>query len=66
MNDLIKTVTGVHRYQPALKSNFAREKAWPIAEAASRGYITCLSTGLNQGKWMVTQAGLEFLKEMGA
>lgn len=66
MNELIKTITGVRRYMPTFQSNFSRKKAHHIAEAASRGYITCIDTGINQGKWMVTQAGLKFLEEQGA
>lgn len=66
MNELIKTLVGVRRMMPTFQSNFSRRKAHWIAEAASRGFISCIDTGINTGKWAVTEEGLRFLKEWGA
>ncbi|AJT60829.1 hypothetical protein [Ralstonia phage phiITL-1] len=62
MNDLIKVCTAIHQDPKAFQSDYARKHAYHIAEAASRGLITCITMGLNRGKWFVTQAGLELVK----
>lgn len=59
MNNLIKVLTAIHRAPLSFQSNYARKHAYTIAEAASRGLITCLSTGLNNGRWMITQKGIK-------
>lgn len=59
MNNLIKVITAIHRAPLSFQSNYARKHAYTIAEAASRGLITCLSTGINTGRWMVTSSGLD-------
>lgn len=47
------------------QSDFSRSHASFIAEAASRGHITCLVDGKVRWKWYVTGAGLEVMQSNG-
>lgn len=47
---------------PKLQSDFCRYKAMLIAEAASRGHITCFWFGRPRNKWHLTAEGLELYK----
>ena len=44
---------------PKLQSDFCRYKAKLVAEAASRGHITCFWFGKPTNKWHLTAEGLE-------
>ncbi|ATN92966.1 hypothetical protein HOT36_gp36 [Ralstonia phage RPSC1] len=62
MNPMIKVLTAIHRAPISFQSNYARQHAGVFAELASRGLITCLSTNINTGRWMVTPAGLKMAR----
>ena len=49
----------VYVYEPKLQSDFCRYKARLIAEAASRGHITCFCNGKPTNKWYLTTEGFE-------
>lgn len=44
---------------PKLQSDFCRYKAKLVAEAASRGHITCFWYGKPTNKWHLTTEGLD-------
>lgn len=46
-------------HPPKLQSDFCRYKAKLIAEAASRGHITCFCFGKPTNKWHLTAEGFE-------
>lgn len=63
MNQLIDCLSYIFLNFPKLKSDYAREKAFIIAEACSRGYITTINVeGKAQDFWMVTLKGYNLLK----
>lgn len=49
----------VEAHSPKLQSDFCRYTAKLIAEAASRGHITCFLYGKPTNKWHLTMDGLE-------
>jgi hypothetical protein len=51
--------------QKTLKSDFSRQNAYYIAEAASRGHITSILSGAATNFWWVTKEGYELLKKEG-
>lgn len=63
MNELIKVISTIANEPVTFNSNFARRYSHQIAEAASRGLITCIAQNLNRGRWLVTPKGLTFTKE---
>lgn len=46
-------------HPPKLQSDFCRYKAKLVAEAASRGHITCFCFGKPTNKWHLTAEGFE-------
>lgn len=66
MNDYIKVLQAIKSFPKSFQSNYVRNHAHLVAEAASRGHISCLSTsGINTGVWEVTTSGVFFLSSMG-
>jgi len=62
----LKLLFTVKMEPKTFKSNYAREHASEIAEAASRGHLTCLNgCGINAGVWTVTARGVRLLKHFG-
>ena len=51
--------------QYRLQSDFAREHAFIIAEAASRGHISSVLSGAATNSWYVTANGFKLLKKEG-
>ena len=49
----------IDAHTPKLQSDFCRYKAKLVAEAASRGHITCFCFGKPTNKWQLTTEGLE-------
>lgn len=49
----------INVHSPKLQSDFCRYKAKLVAEAASRGHITCFWFGKPTNKWHLTAEGLE-------
>lgn len=49
----------IEAHSPKLQSDFCRYTAKLIAEAASRGHITCFLYGKPTNKWRLTMDGLE-------
>lgn len=49
----------IEAHSPKLQSDFCRYTAKLIAEAASRGHITCFLYGKPTNKWHLTMDGLE-------
>ncbi len=52
----------IDAHTPKLQSDFCRYNANLVAEAASRGHITCFWFGKPINKWHLTAEGLEFYK----
>lgn len=66
MDDYLRVLFTVSREPKTFKSNYARDHASDIAEAASRGHLTCLNgCGINSGVWTVTAKGTRLLKQHG-
>ena len=55
MSELIQFLKEVHMRSPALQSDFARENAFFIAEAASRGLISSVIENTACNYWTVTE-----------
>lgn len=67
MSDYLKVLLGIKSCPKSFQSNYVRNNAALIAEAASRGHISCLTgAGRNAGAWEITAAGTHFLSEHGA
>lgn len=67
MSEYLKVLVTIKSCPKTFQSNYVRNYADLVAEAASRGHISCLGTdGRNNGAWEVTAAGVRFLKRMGA
>lgn len=49
----------IEAHSPKIQSDFCRYTAKLIAEAASRGHITCFLYGKPTNKWHLTMDGLE-------
>lgn len=62
MNNLIAVLKRAQRDPFKFQSDYARAQAYHVAEAASRGFLTCLQQGTNAGCWMVTEAGVAFVE----
>jgi hypothetical protein len=66
MNDYIKVLAAIKSCPKSFQSNYVRNNAALVAEAASRGHLSCLSAdGRNNGAWEVTGSGVRFLKKLG-
>ena len=63
MNQYLKVLYEIYCEPRYLQSDFARYNAKLIAEAASRGHITSLLSGIATNKWYLTIDGAEFLSE---
>lgn len=62
MNQLIAVLKRAQKEPFKFQSDYARANAFHVAEAASRGFITCLQQGTNAGCWMATEAGIAFIE----
>lgn len=66
MNDYLKLLATVKGCPKSFQSNYARNNAALVAEAASRGHLSALSAdGRNAGAWEVTASGVLFLQIHG-
>lgn len=65
MNALLNLLIELQRDPKAFQSDWARANAYHVAEAASRGYITCIQQGINRGKWYVALKGSRLLNKEG-
>lgn len=66
MDEYLRFLFLVNREPRTFKSNFARENAVLVAEAASRGHLTALDgCGVCAGHWQVTSRGVRLLKKFG-
>lgn len=66
MSEYIKVLQAIKGCPKSFQSNYVRNNASLVAEAASRGHISCLTTGgRNAGVWEITAYGVQFLYEMG-
>lgn len=66
MDEYLKVLYRIKMEPRTFKSNYARDNASEIAEAASRGHLTCLDgCGVNSGVWTVTARGVRLLKRFG-
>lgn len=65
LNKYLETLAQMMFKQYKLKSDFARENAFIIAEAASRGHITSVLSGTATNSWFVTSKGYTLLKKEG-
>lgn len=66
MDEYLKVLYTMKMEPKTFKSNYARDHASEIAEAASRGHLTCLNgAGINAGVWTVTARGVRVLKQNG-
>ena len=63
MNQYIEVLGCIRLVAVSLKSNFARNEAYLIAEAASRGHITSVMGGCVCDRWYITEEGIKFLKQ---
>ena len=66
MSEYLKILATIKSCPKSFQSNYVRNNSALVAEAASRGHISCLSVdGRNAGAWEVTGAGVRFLTKMG-
>lgn len=66
MDDYLKLLAEIKRCPKTFQSNFARNHCCLVAEAASRGHLSCLTAdGRNGGAWEVTASGINFLSNYG-
>lgn len=66
MSEYLRVLAALKSCPKTFQSNYVRNNAALVAEAASRGHISCLSTdGRNAGAWEVTGEGVSFLSTMG-
>ncbi|AZV02360.1 host RNA polymerase sigma70 factor inhibitor [Pectobacterium phage Q19] len=66
MGDYLKVLATLKSCPKTFQSNYVRNNAALVAEAASRGHISSLSiSGRNAGCWEITASGAQFLNEMG-
>lgn len=66
MSDYLKVLQAIKSCPKTFQSNYVRNNAALVAEAASRGHISCLNVaGRNNGAWEITSQGVRFLKRMG-
>ena len=65
LNKYLEALCKMMRKQYKLQSDFARENAFIIAEAASRGHITSVLSDTATNSWYVTLKGYNLLKKEG-
>lgn len=65
LNQYLTVLFKMMTNQYKLQSDFARANAFIIAEAASRGHITSILSGVAQNSWFVTSEGMKLLKKEG-
>lgn len=65
LNKYLETLCKMMNKQDTLQSDFAREHAFIIAEAASRGHISSVLSGTATNAWYVTAKGFKLLKKEG-
>lgn len=65
LNKYLETLCKMMNKQYTLQSDFAREHAFIIAEAASRGHISLVLSGTATNAWYVTAKGFKLLKKEG-
>ena len=65
LNKYLETLCKMLNKQYTLQSDFAREHAFIIAEAASRGHISSVLSGTATNAWYVTAKGFKLLKKEG-
>lgn len=66
MSDYLKILAAIKSCPKTFQSNYVRNYSALVAEAASRGHISCLTTGgRNGGAWEITASGTKFLKVNG-
>lgn len=66
MGDYLRVLAAIKSCPKTFQSNYVRNNSALVAEAASRGHLSCLSMdGRNAGAWEVTAAGIEFLNSNG-
>lgn len=66
MSEYLKVLATIKSCPKSFQSNYVRVNAVLVAEAASRGHISCLTVGgRNGGAWEVTARGVKFLKANG-
>jgi hypothetical protein len=63
MNNLVEILLYIQEFSPKLQSDFAREEAKVVAEAASRGLISSLDfCGFATNRWHLTSKGVKLLQ----
>lgn len=65
LNKYLETLCKMMNKQYTLQSDFAREHAFIIAEATSRGHISSVLSGTATNAWYVTAKGFKLLKKEG-
>lgn len=66
MTEYLRVLQAIKNCPKTFQSNYVRNYSALVAEAASRGHISCLgANGRNVGAWEVTASGVKFLKQMG-
>lgn len=65
LNKYLETLCKMMQNQYRLQSDFARENAFIIAEAASRGHISSVLSDTATNAWYVTAKGFKLLKKEG-
>lgn len=66
MSEYLKILMGIKSCPKSFQSNYVRNNAANVAEAASRGHISCLTaSGRNGGAWEITASGANFLHTHG-
>lgn len=63
MNSLLAVIKKLQKEPKTFQSDWARSNAYALAEAVSRGYVTCLQAGVNTGKWMATAEGINLVEK---
>lgn len=66
MDQYLAFLDSIKRMPRTFQSNYARNNASLVAEAASRGHVTCLDgKAKSMGTWNITSSGVQLLKEWG-
>lgn len=66
MDTYLAFLDSIKRMPRTFQSNYARNNAGLVAEAASRGHVTCLDgKAKSTGVWQITASGVGLLKEHG-
>jgi len=65
MNPYLKVLKHIHSRPQCFQSDFVRANASCVAEAASRGHISCVFDGVNVGRWRITDWGMTYCQMQG-